>query len=259
MGFYKTEAIVLRTREWREADQLVTLLSPDLGRFKVVARGARKPRSRLRGGIQPFTQARLMLHTGRSIDILTGSDTCKCFYFREDLEKLTWAVYWADLLNRLLPEREPNPAVYFLFLQFLYLLESIESINQERVESRILNHLFELKLISLVGYRPELTHCVNCQKALSLTSEQIWFSPARGGTVCRLCSQALGSGALPVSSGTLALLKHWLRMDARQFRRVRPSGSNLKELERLLPAFLEYHLEQGLPSRKLVRNLVDKE
>jgi len=255
VGFYKTEALVLRNREFSEADQLVTLLSPDYGKLKVVARGARKPKSRLRGGIQAFTQTHLMLHTGRSLDIITGSETSKCFYFREDLDKLTMVVYWADLLERILPEREANPAIYYLFLSLLYLLESVDR-NPEEI--RALNHLFELKLVCIAGYSPDLVSCIRCAEALSSREGRLWFNLEHGGIICNCCVQKSEMGILPVSRGTLALIRHWMSMEFQQFHRIKVSDYNLKELDRLLPAYLEYHLEQGIHSLNLRDTLVSE-
>ena len=253
MGFYKTEALVLRNREFNEADQLVTLLSPDYGKLQVVARGARKPKSRLRGGIQAFTLTNLLLHTGRSLDIITGTETGKCFYFREDLAKLTSAVYWADLLDRVLPEREANPAVYSLFLSLLYLLEATSS---KLEEIRALDHLFELKLISSAGYTPDLASCLRCGEVLRTKEGKLWFNLESGGIICNSCVHKAELGILPVSRGTLALMQQWISMEVEQFWRIKGAAYNLQELDRLLPAYLEYHLEQKIPSVNLRDNLV---
>lgn len=253
MGFYKTEALVLRNREFNEADQLVTLLSPDYGKLRVIARGARKPKSRLRAGVQAFTLTNLLLHTGRSIDIITGTETGRCFYFREDLAKLTAAVYWADLLDRVLPEREPYPAVYSLLFSLLCLLEAAPS----KIEDiRALDHLFELRLISSAGYAPDPANCLRCGEAVQNKEGKLWFNLEQGGVICNSCVLRAEAGILPVSRGTLALMQHWISMEVGQFWRVKGSAYNLQELDRLLPAYLEYHLEQKIPSVNLRDNLV---
>jgi DNA repair protein RecO (recombination protein O) len=253
VGFYKTEALVLRNREFREADQLVTLLSPDYGKLKVVARGSRKPKSHLRGGIQAFTQTKLMLHTGRSLDIITGCEISKYFYFREDLDKLTVVMYWADLLERILPEKEANPAVYYLFLSLLYLLESVD---QNSAEIRALNHIFELKLVSLAGYIPSLVSCIGCQEDLISMESPLGFSLEHGGAICSQCIQKAETRMLPISRGTLALMQYWLSMEVQHFRRIKVLDYNLKELDRLLPAYLEYHFEQGIHAANLSYTLL---
>lgn len=257
MGFYKTEAVVLRNRDFREADQLVTLFSLDYGKIKAVARGARKPKSRLRGGIQAFTWNDLMLHTGRNLDIITGCDIRRSFYFREDLDKLTNALYWADLLERILPEREANPALYALFINFLQVLDSLPDNPKMTDDYRVLSHLFELKLANLAGYRPDLNQCGYCQKPLTPAKGRVWFSLGLGGVVCPVCVQAPEVGFLPLSLGTLKIMQYWLGMPVQQFYRLKVTKSNRQELKRILPAFLEYYLEQGISSGKLVRDLGD--
>lgn len=251
MGFYKTEGIVLQNRELREADQLITLFSLDRGKLKLVARGGKRIQSRLRADIQPFTQVRLMLHTGRSLDIITGSETIKRFYFRENFDKLVYAIYWVDLVNRITPEQEPNFALYYLLLETLYLLEFLEDFRGYK----LLNHFFELRLINLAGYQPVLDRCACCQKGFASFNKKAWFSPEHGGVICPQCVQDLKNKVYSISLEIISLLQYWLNMKIAQFRRLKVSDTGLREMDDFFPFLLEYYLEQPIYFYNFIKSL----
>jgi len=250
MGFYRVEALILRAREAREADQVLTLLTREKGKIAAVARGVRKPQSKLRGGVQVFSHSDLMLHSGRTLDRVTGAEARRFFNFHGQWEKLAYAVYWADLLERALPEAEPQESVFELTLGAFRCLEALSS---ESRQAGVLSLFFEWRLIILLGYRPCLEQCAGCGSALD-GALRYPVSIARGGTVCPLCAHADQDreGLRYISAGTLRVLQRWAALSMDRLWRLALTASNRREMRALLDSFFLYYLEQEIPSRRFL-------
>ena len=252
MGFYNTEALILKARDWGEADQLVTLFSRDRGKLVAAAKGIRKPQSRLRGGAQVLSHSELMLHTGRSMDRITGSQSIHGFNLGDSLDKLTCGMYWADLLDRILPEREANLPIYELALKGMAGLEAADS-NRFPLEAFSL--FFEWNLINLMGYQPCLDCCVLCREPQELEREREFaFSAAEGGLVCRSCSRE-ANRRIRLTAPTLAILRRWSAISFNHFNRIAVSPTSRQEINTVVESVLRYHLERDLPSRGFLNRL----
>ncbi len=244
MALYSTEAIVLRTRPLGEADVVATLLTREEGKVEAVARGARRGRSRLLAATQPFTESRLMIWRGRSMDSLSQAEVLRSFRgLQQDLTRLACATYTAELVDHFLGEREPNPALYALWR------EALAYLNRTEGRTPLLKgvHVFELRLMRILGYEPEIARCVACGGELGAASR---FSPGLGGALCPQCLFR-DPGAVPVSAGTLALLAHleetpWERLRMVEF------GPWASELRSLLWAFIAFRGEGTLKTREFL-------
>jgi DNA repair protein RecO (recombination protein O) len=178
----KTEAIVLRSIRYGEADRILHLYSKTRGRLGAIAKGARKPRSRFGGRLEPFFRLDLLLHEGRS-DLLTvtGVATVEGYpRLRSSGPALSAAARACDSVLRLLDAAEPNAPAYNLLCRYLALLD-----DPSRAESPVLETAlsFRLKLALAAGFVPELASCARCGEAEHLTG----FSGAAGGVVCAGC------------------------------------------------------------------------
>ena len=115
MGLYHCEGIVLRTRLFGEADRIVTLLTKEKGKIEAVARGVRRPRNRLVGVTQQFSYLRGLIFTGKDLDQLSQAELIKSFApLRDDLLKMAYATWWAELLDTFLPVAEVNTEIFLL-------------------------------------------------------------------------------------------------------------------------------------------------
>ncbi|MEE8470647.1 MAG: DNA repair protein RecO, partial [Dehalococcoidia bacterium] len=165
---YKTEAIVLKKTNLGEADNIISLYTPDLGKIRAVAKGVRRPRSKLGGHIEPLTQSALLMAQGRNLDIITQSQTIESFLpLRTNLWQTCCAIYVAELVDQFTAEQVENYPVYRLLHHTLHWLCTARS------SELVLRH-FELNLLSHLGYRPELYLCPNCRSPL--TPRQNLFS-----------------------------------------------------------------------------------
>ena len=106
---YRVDALIIRARDFGEADKILTLYTKECGKIQAIAKGVRKPTSRLRGGVQMFAHSRLLLYRGRSLDIVSQSESVESYgSLQEDLVRLVYASYLVELLDIAVPEREPN-------------------------------------------------------------------------------------------------------------------------------------------------------
>jgi DNA repair protein RecO (recombination protein O) len=187
-GSVKTEAVVLRSIRYGEADRVVHLYSATRGRLGAIAKGSRRPKSRFGGRLEPFFRLNLILWEGRGdLSTVTSAATVNGHpRLRADGSALMAAARGCDAVLRLLDTNEPNPAAYNLLCNYLALLD-IEP--EARGAGTAL--AFRLKLALAAGFSPELASCASCGEAEHLTA----FSGAAGGVVCASCE----GGGFPLS------------------------------------------------------------
>lgn len=245
MALYKAEGVVLRTRAWGEADRIVTLLSPERGKFPVMAKGARRPRNRLAAGTQLFSYVEILAATGASLGSISQCDIKDSFRdLRDDLTKMTYGAYIAEMVDELVPENEPDEELFALVLHLFYLLR--------HRNPRIVVVIAAVKLFSRAGYRPQLGGCVHCDRAG--WADDILFSSALGGALCGSC-RAADPAAIPVAPATLDWLERLTDLDASAPEKFSLPAAVLKELEIIVEQYIQYCLDKDLKSGKFMSSL----
>jgi len=182
-GSLKTEAIVLRSIRYGEADRILHLYTPGYGRLGAIAKGARRARSRFGARLEPFFHIRAILHEGRSeLHTVTGVDTVAAHpALRGHAATLDAAARACDAVGRLFETPEPHPEVFRLLANELVLLDL------DPAHARAATGLaFRLKLLLAAGILPQLGSCAGCGEADHLQA----FSAAAGGVVCGSCEAA---------------------------------------------------------------------
>ncbi len=190
---YKTEAVVLRSLRFGEADRVLHLYTLARGRVGVVAKGVRKTKSRFGGRLEPLSHVELMLHQGSGeLQTVTGAALVRSHHAaREQPYRLGVGLLGAEAMLRLFTEQEANDRAFQALVRFLDLLDGIEP-RSARPALDPLALSFQLKLLWLSGYLPHLTSCADC----GMQGEQlVGYSPKAGGAVCRNCVD----GALALS------------------------------------------------------------
>jgi DNA repair protein RecO (recombination protein O) len=204
----KTEAVVLRSLRFGEADRILHLYTADRGRVGAIAKGARKVRSRFGGRLEPLSHVELMLHIGGGeLATVTGADLIRPHAAaREDPYRLAVGLVGAEATLRLFPEQERNDRAFLALTRFLDLLDDAESLAPLRPELDPLGLAFQLKLLWVAGYLPHLGSCAECGATDALAG----FSPRAGGAVCRSCAAAAGAVAVSPEglAGVEGLLRH---------------------------------------------------
>jgi len=243
---YKTEGIVLKRTNLGEADCIITLYTPDIGKVRAVAKGARKPKSKLGGHLDLLTQSSLLLARGQNLDIITQSQTIQSFLqLKRDLKAISCALYLAELVDQFTPEQAENYPLYRLLQANL--LRLCEGGNRD-VQLR----QFELQLLSHLGYQPELYQCLGCKSPLAPRDN--FFSPGSGGVLCPNCA-ANEPAARPISLDALKVMRFLLNGDITSASRLRMSSELSAELEQLLRAYVRYLLEREVKSLRFLDQL----
>jgi DNA repair protein RecO (recombination protein O) len=186
-GSFKTEAVVLRSIRYGEADRVLHLYTPDRGRVGAVAKGVRRVKSRLGGRLEPLMRSRLVLHEGRGeLCTVSQADTVHAHAtLRVHRDALERAVQACDAVLRLLDSQESNQPAYNLLCRELGLLDA-----DPDAATRAQALAFRAKLLLAAGFAPELASCASCGESEHLGA----FSPSAGGVVCAGCE----AGSFPL-------------------------------------------------------------
>ncbi|MGO8669860.1 MAG: DNA repair protein RecO [Capsulimonadaceae bacterium] len=185
MPSYNANAVVIRRLNFSETDKILTLFSREHGKFSAIAKGARKAVSRLSGATEVLTCTRFCLASGKSMDIVTQAEVHESFpVLRQDLVRLAHGLYLADLVDHCIEDHHPNPALFDLLLSGLTLV-------QEAANAEIGTRWFELKLLTDLGYRPDLEHCAICRCRLVPEPDALYaLSATLGGALCPIHGRA---------------------------------------------------------------------
>jgi DNA repair protein RecO (recombination protein O) len=243
---YRTEGIVLRRHNFGEADRLLTIFTPWLGKIRVLAKGVRKPTSRKAGHVELFTYSRLLVAKGRNLDIVTQAETIDPFLrVKGELERTSCAYYVAELVDRFTAEGEENKRLFDLLLNTLSWLGEAE-------DTGLVLRYFELHLLDRVGYRPQLSRCVRCDR--SVDQDAGLFSPADGGVLCPRCGQGQ-RGCRDASAQALSTMIYLQSREYSRCSRLRIEPGTHLELESILRRYVTYLLERGLKSADFMDTL----
>jgi DNA repair protein RecO (recombination protein O) len=226
----KTEAIVLRSIRYGEADRILHLYSRSHGRIGAIAKGARKPKSRFGGRLEPFFRLDLMLHEGRG-DLMTVTSAATVDGYprlRSSGPALGAGARACDAVLRLLDSAEANEPAYNLLCRYLALLDDPAKARAASLEVAL---SFRLKLALVAGFVPELASCARCGEAEHLSG----FSGAAGGVVCAGCE----AGSFALSEEAHAFMVGALARPLHEAPAAEPTA--LRQVERAVGETLEHH------------------
>jgi DNA repair protein RecO (recombination protein O) len=240
---YRDDGVVLRTQQIGEADRIVTLLCRRSGRVRAVAKGVRRTKSRFGGRLEPFTHVDLLVHPGRSLDVITQAEVIRPYGvpLAGDYPRYTAGTAMLETAERFTP-MEKEPALR----QFLLLIGGLRALSDSGAdarEPRLVLDAYLLRSLAVAGYAPALEACARCGTSSRLTA----FAVAVGGVVCASCRPP---GAASPSAQTHLLMLALLQGDwdsaSRSERRHRVECSGL------VAAYLQWHLEHSIRSLRHV-------
>jgi DNA repair protein RecO (recombination protein O) len=236
---YQTEAIIIKKTRLGEADSILTLYTPNLGKIQGFAKSLRKPKSKLAGHLELLTHSLVSLARGRNLDTITGSQTISSFLpLKSDLGLISYALYATELVNQFTPDHVENSPLFRL------LLETMEQLCQTSNSELVLRY-FELHLLNEVGYRPELQQCVTCHQPLEPVTNS--FCSNAGGVLCPDCRQSQ-SLTCPLSVNALKVLRLLQNSDYSPVGRLKINRQLSDELEAVIRGYLRYLLEREIKS-----------
>jgi DNA repair protein RecO (recombination protein O) len=242
----RVEAVVLRHIDWGEADRLLWLYTRELGKVRSLAKGARKPRSRKAGHLEPFTRVSLQLAKGREMLLITQAETVAAYLtLREELLLVGYASYVVELLDRFTYEEGQNISLYRL------LIDTLDRLDRKD-DPLVTLRYYEIRLLDLLGFRPQLFHCARC--GVEIRPESQYLSAQEGGVICPQCG-AEPQGARPISMDALRYLRHFQRSSYTEACRAQLTPMVNAEIERMMQYYLTYLLERGLNSPEFLRRV----
>jgi DNA repair protein RecO (recombination protein O) len=228
--YFKVRALVIRSRPLGEADRLLNLFTFERGKLSAVAPGARKIKSRLAAGVELFNCGNFLLYKGRTLATITQSEIETSFRnIRDNIRNYAFGMYFNELVEKLSLEGETNVPLFRL------LSETWQYLDQGKADRDLLARCFELKMLSLLGYKPHFRDCLQCGNPLP----PFFWDNAAGGIVCSRCFPA-ESSALTFSGGTRALTNSLINCSPARLVNLRAQENQKKELKNILQQFLQY-------------------
>ena len=245
---YKTEAVVLKQTPLSEADRILTLLTPDLGKVRAVAKGVRRTKSRLAGHLELLSHASVSLTMGRNLDTVNEAQGLNSFRaVRDDLQRVSKGLYIAELTDAFSTEGAASDSLFHRILGTLSWLESAQNPD-------LLVRHFETHLLVDSGYEPEIISCVECRETLEPADH--FFAPMSGGVLCPNCRKHSNEALIPLSMNAMKVFR-FLRRESSYDRvdALEVAPTLVSEMERLLRNYIRFILEKDLKSAEFM-NLV---
>ena len=234
---YPTKAIILDKRSFKEFDTLVTIFSFDKGRLDLVARGTKKIKSKLSGHTEPISFSDIMVIKGKAYDYVGGASVKNSFFnLKNDLDKIILVGKSINLFKKIIKGEDAHDAD----ILFLFLLKYLELIDKEKIDLQILeilHNVFILKLLSILGYKPELDRCISCHEKIK--AGQNYMDYSKGGLVCDKCHRA---GITKISENCIKILRIAIKEDFKYIFKVKISKNLLSEIDKIVESYYNYYV-----------------
>ena len=246
--FKTTKALVLREVKYKDADKILTVLTQDEGKLTVKARGALRKSCRYAAASQALSYSEMTLFGNRGRWSLNEAETIEQFLpLREDIAALALASYFAEALEAVSDEDSPNPAVLQLGLNSLYAL------SRRLYAPGHVKAVFELRLMCLSGFEPDLSGCAACGRARAADA---MFSLSGGVLHCRACPPGSPGPSLPVNPETVAAMRYVIFAEPKKLFSFSIPEASEKQLAAVTEGFLHTQLDRGFGSLEYWKTLV---
>jgi DNA repair protein RecO (recombination protein O) len=244
LATYRDRAVVLRKLDYGEADRIFTLLTRTHGKVGAIAKGVRRPSSKLGPSLELYGHIDVLLAKGRGeLDVLAQVERIPGYRIESDLERMSHAALISELAERVCDDRHPVDGVYELTVM------ALEELARE-TDPRRASAYFLMAALDLLGYAPQLTACVSCEKRLE--AKPAAFSAEAGGFLCDRC--AMPSMPL-VPLAAIKVLRLMASGDLDTYRRLKIDVALMSSLDGVLTAQLEHHLDRRLKSLQFLHQM----
>lgn len=234
MKTVKTKGIIIAEKIMSDFDKMLTILTPNMGKIECVAKGSRRPKSLLMAGTQFLCFGEYLLYKGGDNYSMNSCETIELFYnIRTDLDKLNYAVYITKIVNDVTTENQNNYKVLQLYLNTLYVISNTDK-DLELVAS-----IFRLRLLSIIGYRPEIKECKICKGKENLKL----FSIKDNGFKCEACGKQ-DKGAINMNETTKDAIRYIILSDAKKIYSFNVPQESIEELKIISKLYLGEKLEK---------------
>ena len=235
--------MVLRKLDYGEADRIYTLLTREHGRIGAIAKGVRKTSSRLAPSLELFARIDVLFARGRNLDVITQVERVPGHRLEADVARTAHAYLIVELAERVTEEHHPVEGIFELTVL------ALEDLARE-TQPRRASAYYLAQALDLLGYAPQLHICASCERPLPPAAAA--FSAAAGGLLCASC---MAPGMIPVSVGAIKVLRLMAAGEINLYRRLKLEDQLLAEVEAVLEAQLEHHLDRRLKSLAFLRQM----
>ena len=245
-----TDGIVLKTKTVGNDDHILTLLTREKGIITAFARNQQRISRGMSSAFEPFTYSNFVLFHSKERYTINSAISSKIFLgIRNDIEKLSLVSYFAELLIELAPEEGENAEEYLrLFLNCLAMLEN------DRRSIYFIKPLFELRIISMAGYMPDLIACTNCGQA---EGKSISFIPNEGSLVCEECRIKLNpKSVFPLQPSELAAMRHIIYSPMQKLFSFSVPEQMLKNLSSITENYISIQLEKNFSTLEFYHSIL---
>lgn len=245
----RDEAIVLKTRDFRETSKIAIFYSKNFGKISGLLKGIRTDSKKFASRLDFLSVNEIIFYKKRSseLHLVSQCDLKKNFScFNSDLIKFGLASFCAELVDSIMPQEEEHREIFELLLNFL---GSLENTNF----SQKLIYNFTLKVLSLSGFQPHLESCVICRSEIR---NQAFFSNRFGGLLCHRCSHR-DESCEGILGGTISTILFFQNSNWPDSLRLNILPSVEKQLSSIIFSFLNFHLENKFKSLKMLNELLD--
>lgn len=238
----RAEGIVIRTTDYGETDKILTVFTRESGKLGVMARGAKKTRSRLAAVSQLLNYGYFLFYQGNSSMSTLNSGELVDSYRRikQDLESTAYASYMVELLDKLTEPADPNPYLFELLKMTLEYLS-------EGKDHEIITRIFEVKMLQAAGYRPQVDACISCGS----DEGPFLFSVREGGILCQHCRHH-DTQAIVLTEGAAKLLRLFQHFDLKRLGNISVSDQTKEQMREVLYQFIVEHTGLQLKSRRFL-------
>ncbi len=249
---YRTPAVILSRRDYGEADRILKVFTPSLGKQEFLAKGIRKTTSRKAGHVELFTHSTLLVAKARTWDIVTEAASVESFrYLRNDLDAIGYASTITELIDCFTESEDDNRPLWDLYLLALRTLDDYGQ-QPANKEPQLLLHWFELQLLSLTGFQPQFFHCLGCHAAITPVTN--YLSLEDGGVFCPTCA-ANHDGVEPIEADVLKMLRHLQRTAWSDLQTLRMRLPIQQAIDTILNRYLLTIVERQLKAANFLRRL----
>lgn len=247
MAAQKAEGIILKKYFLRETSYILVVFTKEFGKVQGTIKGVRAPYPQFAGNFEIFAKCELLIYkkNKRPLDLITQCQLLDFFLpARKDIERLTYANYFIELVNIVAADYDANVALYEA------LSKSLSNLR-EGLSARRTSRIFELKFLQALGLSPEMSVCVNCAAPVK---DNVFFRASSGGVICAACGGGRPQDE-PASRGTVNFIKKIQETDIDKTRHIKVSRDVGEQTEKVLKKFLKYHIDRPIKSLEFLEDL----
>ena len=250
-NIFNTESIVVRINNFGESDRLINIITPKNGLIRGIAKGAKKPKSRIGGHLDLLKFIKLSVKINKNLATFNQTETLNSFNgFRNNLSRMSRGIYMGEIAEKLSVEGAENIGLFDLLVKSLHFLEKTNNFE-------LITRWYELNSLKVSGFSPELNMCVETGKEIQPGNHL--FSTDKGGIVDINAKPSDGTSLIPASMNTIKLLRHLNKFEWKDPYKVLVDNQTLYNSKRILREYIHFIIGNPIKSEYFMDEIFHKE